>query len=199
MRGCTAFITDSNCPQPLRQHPPTACLTASGATSEVPSLLMHPRGGGGGRLNQPDVVTSGYRWRLLAPPPPSPFQPQTSQWQGLAVARRLAYNGPGPVALRAEVCASPSSPPSGVRRCAAPKTPGRDVRRTPMCASRRRGGGTKAEAWHSHDTLCRDRVPGRQHHPGEVWMRLLVLGSSSMIRFWHPPGQLRGFAGRGQG
>ena len=31
-----------NRPQPLRQPPPTACLTASGAASEVPSLLMHP-------------------------------------------------------------------------------------------------------------------------------------------------------------
>ena len=37
-----AFATDSNRPQPLRQPPPTACLTASGATCEVPSLLMHP-------------------------------------------------------------------------------------------------------------------------------------------------------------
>ena len=37
-----AFITDSNRPQPLWQPPPTACLTASGAASEAPSLLMHP-------------------------------------------------------------------------------------------------------------------------------------------------------------
>ena len=37
-----AFVTDSNRPQPLWQPPPTACLTASGGTSEVPSLLMHP-------------------------------------------------------------------------------------------------------------------------------------------------------------
>ena len=36
-----AFVTDSNRPQPLRQPPPTACLTASGAASEVPSLPMH--------------------------------------------------------------------------------------------------------------------------------------------------------------
>ena len=39
-----AFVTDSNRPQPLWQPPPTACLTASGAASEVPSLLMHPWG-----------------------------------------------------------------------------------------------------------------------------------------------------------
>ena len=38
----TAFVTDSNRPQPLWQHPPTARLTASGAASEVCSLLMHP-------------------------------------------------------------------------------------------------------------------------------------------------------------
>ena len=36
-----AFVTDSNRPQPLWQPPPTACLTASGAASEAPSLLMH--------------------------------------------------------------------------------------------------------------------------------------------------------------
>ena len=34
-----AFVTDSNRPQPLWQPPPTACLTASGAASEAPSLL----------------------------------------------------------------------------------------------------------------------------------------------------------------
>ena len=37
-----AFVTDSNRPQLLWQPPPTACLTASGAASEVPSLPMHP-------------------------------------------------------------------------------------------------------------------------------------------------------------
>ena len=43
-----AFVTDSNCPQPLWQLPPTTCLTTSGAASEIPCLLMHPCGGGGG-------------------------------------------------------------------------------------------------------------------------------------------------------
>ena len=38
-----AFVTDRNRHQPLWQHPPTACLPTSGAPSEVPSLLMHPR------------------------------------------------------------------------------------------------------------------------------------------------------------
>ena len=42
-----AFVTDSNRPQPLWQPPPTACLTTFGTASEVPSLLMHPWGGGG--------------------------------------------------------------------------------------------------------------------------------------------------------
>ena len=36
MPGSTAFITDGNRPQPPRQPPPTACLTASGAASEAP-------------------------------------------------------------------------------------------------------------------------------------------------------------------
>ena len=44
-----ASVTDSNRPQPPRQPPPTACLTASEAASGVPSLLMHPWGGGGGK------------------------------------------------------------------------------------------------------------------------------------------------------
>ena len=35
-------VTDSNRPQPLRQPPPTACQTASGAASEAPSLVPHP-------------------------------------------------------------------------------------------------------------------------------------------------------------
>ena len=37
-----AFVTDSNRPQPLWQPPSIACPIASGATPEVPSLLMHP-------------------------------------------------------------------------------------------------------------------------------------------------------------
>ena len=37
------IVADSNRPQPLWQPPPTACLTASGAASEVPSLPMQPR------------------------------------------------------------------------------------------------------------------------------------------------------------
>ena len=36
-----AFVTDRNRPQPLWQPPPTACLTACGAASESPALLMH--------------------------------------------------------------------------------------------------------------------------------------------------------------
>ena len=37
-----AFVTDTNRPQLLWQPPPTACLPASRAASEVPSRLMHP-------------------------------------------------------------------------------------------------------------------------------------------------------------
>ena len=44
-----AFVTDNNRPQPLWQPPPTACLTLSGAASEVPALIMHPWGRGRGR------------------------------------------------------------------------------------------------------------------------------------------------------
>ena len=48
MPASTAFVTDSNRPQPLWQPPPTACLTASGAPSETsirrpPSLTHGPR------------------------------------------------------------------------------------------------------------------------------------------------------------
>ena len=41
-----AFVTDGNRPQALWQPPPNACLTASGTAVEIPSLLMHPWGGG---------------------------------------------------------------------------------------------------------------------------------------------------------
>ena len=41
-----AFVADNNRPQPLWQPPPTTCLTAAGATSQVRSLLMHPSGEG---------------------------------------------------------------------------------------------------------------------------------------------------------
>ena len=36
------FVSDSNHLQPLRKPPPTACLTASGAASEVRSLTTLP-------------------------------------------------------------------------------------------------------------------------------------------------------------
>ena len=38
----TAFVTDSNRPQPLRQPPPTACLTAPRAASEASSPYTAP-------------------------------------------------------------------------------------------------------------------------------------------------------------
>ena len=37
-------VTASQGPQPLCQPPPTACLTASGAASEVPFVSTHPWG-----------------------------------------------------------------------------------------------------------------------------------------------------------
>ena len=43
-----AFVPNSNHPQPLWRTPPTAYPTASGAASEVPSLLLHPWGTGFG-------------------------------------------------------------------------------------------------------------------------------------------------------
>ena len=53
------FVTDSNRSQPLRQPPPTACLTASGTGFEILSLLMHPSGGGGGGGYQGVGVQAG--------------------------------------------------------------------------------------------------------------------------------------------
>ena len=73
----TAFATDSNRPQPLWQPPPTACLTASRATSEVPSLLMHPWGCPQPTRSSPSRHGPGHRlWYTKLPvfmePPPSP-------------------------------------------------------------------------------------------------------------------------------
>ena len=48
-----AFVTASNRPQPLRKPPPTACLPASGAASDVPSLQRHPWPQPGGLRRSP--------------------------------------------------------------------------------------------------------------------------------------------------
>ena len=60
-----AFVTDSNRPQPLGQPPPTACLTASGAASEVPSLI--PGGGGQPAHVQNPSPTSACTRHLTVP------------------------------------------------------------------------------------------------------------------------------------
>ena len=57
-----AVVTDINRPQP--QPPPTACLTAAGATSEVPSIRMHPWGEG--RLASRGAQIA-MRWGLCGP------------------------------------------------------------------------------------------------------------------------------------
>ena len=63
-----AFITDSNRPQPVWQPPPTADFTASGAASEVPSLLMRPcpspnRGFLDPNAAVPRGLTLAYNWK----------------------------------------------------------------------------------------------------------------------------------------
>ena len=93
-----AFATDTNRPQPLGQPPPTACLTASGAASEVPPLLMHPFGAGGGGVEERRGGGSGthnvvhQRWPKLM----FPFDKFTfPRWNrgpgggGLLLLRRL--------------------------------------------------------------------------------------------------------------
>ena len=63
----TAFVTDRNRPQPLRQPPPTACLTAAWAASEAPSLLVQ-------RAPDPQVCRSVrgiMRWGAPCPGRPS--------------------------------------------------------------------------------------------------------------------------------
>ena len=52
------FVTDSNRPQALWQPPPTACLTASGAVSEVPSPSNASLWGGGGQPTDPFAKTA---------------------------------------------------------------------------------------------------------------------------------------------
>ena len=73
LRAPASFNGICNRPQLLRQPPPTACLTASGAASEAPSLLMHPWGGGGGLGCTPGGLMmdhwneSGSRFLFAAP------------------------------------------------------------------------------------------------------------------------------------
>ena len=63
MPASKAFVTDSNRPQPPWQPPPTACLTAAGATSEAPSTTLGSgrhagsQGGGGGGSNRVENPT----------------------------------------------------------------------------------------------------------------------------------------------
>ena len=73
------FVTDSNRPQPLWQPPPTACRAASGVTSEVPSLRMHPWGQGHGSSGARVVVSlSGGS----SPTVDLPIHLQPSPWSG---------------------------------------------------------------------------------------------------------------------
>ena len=98
------FVTDSNRPQPVRQPPPTACLTAFGAASEclpvqyIPApappprtllpakhihVQVHPTWSWWWRLNTGDPQPVGQArlgcgtpsWR---PPPPSPAASRTT-------------------------------------------------------------------------------------------------------------------------
>ena len=55
----TAFVTDSNRPQLLWRPPPTACLTASGAASEVPGSRRTSRGARAASPSQVPAPESG--------------------------------------------------------------------------------------------------------------------------------------------
>ena len=103
--GSMAFVTDSNRPQPLRQPPPTASITAAGAASQAPSLPMHPWGcplknGGGG------AAPNACRQR------PAPFfggnksKPNATRSLMTAVAAPWPRDGPH----RVGVPAAPSAP-----------------------------------------------------------------------------------------
>ena len=93
-----AFVTDGNRSQPLCQPPPTAYLTASGAASEVRSLLMHPcpppppplsassPGNGRGCPGQ------GLNWTF--PPPMASFEWGGGGMGGLRPKSLCAKNGP---------------------------------------------------------------------------------------------------------
>ena len=82
--GSMAFVADSNCPQSLRQLPPTALLTASGAATEVPPLPMHPCSG---VCSMCSVLCwgAGMHWTeegvppLQPPPPLQGAQPMPSR------------------------------------------------------------------------------------------------------------------------
>ena len=93
------FTTDSNRPQPLRRTPPTACLTAPGAASEVPSLLMHPWWGGGGGLTH----NGGGNWRGKGGNPSIPVR---GRWlRAMAVFPGRPGGGAG-----CHVCSLPACP-----------------------------------------------------------------------------------------
>ena len=96
MPASVAFVTDSNRRQPLWQPPPTACRTASGAASAVPSLPTHPCPGpaavpprGSPRVQSatsalPASTHTGPLPPSTAPPPRSRYTARFSQRQPLS-------------------------------------------------------------------------------------------------------------------
>ena len=120
------FVTDSNRPQPLWQPPPTACLTASGAASEAPSLLMHPSGGGGGARAGAWAVerAAGRRRRRLRTRAHAPVRPLLRAAvvmslfccvPALDLCRSPSEGPPGPVPPPPPAALSPASAPASAQ------------------------------------------------------------------------------------
>ena len=136
-----AIVTDSNRPQPLWQPPPTACPTASMATSAVLSILMLPLGGGGGAW-RPDgllSVAGGAYCPLAASPCPSlepspsagggAHRPLTPQVPSLSLS--LAHpHLPTPPALPSVGCTH-AAPGLSPFHCAVSRPHGRGQRPSP--------------------------------------------------------------------
>ena len=105
-----AYVTDSNRPQPLWQPPPTACLTASGPASEVPSLLMQPWEGGEGPSSS---WVSAVRRRAC---PSGRQKPRVVALQSLRAHPRAP---PGHATAGDAPCTAPPRAPAPGGRCMA--------------------------------------------------------------------------------
>ena len=129
-----AFVTDSNRPQPLWQPPPTACLTAAGAVSEAPSLLMHPCPHPHAPNRSAELWTSGLgspfsvwtvrccrgaptrslRLRAFGPRPSAAGIPRSTPQGGGEVVHRNGYFVHPPRLRHSDLRGTP--PPEGVPR-----------------------------------------------------------------------------------
>ena len=148
-----AFVTDSNRPQRLWQPPPTAWLTASGAASEVPSLLRHPWGRGGTTpATRTRFVTTKTEMQKRKTPTPELLLQST----GDVVSRRQDTNRRGHPSAQQQQQQHTCLRPAGSKTLAAHNQ--RLVLWAHCTHTHAKNHGTRAEQENAHTHLCRNQT-----------------------------------------